>query len=87
MHKNVVGDLKVFSRHPQDQVLSTKESFPRGTKDREQETKTGDGGQGRRGRNKEEGEGTKDYLSIERRHTCLRKMAVYKGKQGNPVLR
>ena len=71
MHKNVVGDLKVFSRHPQDQVLSTKENFPRGTKNREQETKTGDGGQGRRERNKGEGEGTKDYLSIERRHTCL----------------
>ena len=85
MHKNVVGDLKIFSRHPQEQVLSTKENFPRGTKDGKRDK---DKRWRTRKKGKEQGKRNKGLPQYrEETHMSHRKMAVYKGKKGNPVLR
>ena len=88
--------------HHLDQELKTKFSnkkefiCPRGKEGRESETKTtGDRGQERRGR--EQGSGGRNIcpgggrdkgLPLDREETDMAygKMAVYKGKRGNPML-
>lgn len=75
---------------PQDQVLSTKEiHLPQRVKG--QGIRDGGRGRGQREQGRGQGylsQGTKDCLWIEKRQPMwpIGKMAVYKGKMGNPVL-